>query len=135
MGGDLRQKGIDTMTKMTYGKALAYVLDNCTIPEDVSERLTTLAAQLAKKNGAERKPTAIQVANEGYKAAIVAFMTPATMYTVTDVIKGCEAVEGFSNQKVSALMRQLEQEGVLEKVVDKRKSYFQLVEVEDEEEE
>lgn len=47
------------MAKMTYSEALNYVLTNCEIPEDVSERLTAAKATLDKRaetvKGKERK--------------------------------------------------------------------------------
>ena len=116
-------------TKMTYGKAVDYVLKNCDLPEDVREKMGDLAVSLAKKNGSERKPTATQVANEGYKAAIMEYLTDvAEGKTVSDILKDVPAVAGFSNQKVSALMTQLVDEGngPVEKYSDKRRTYFRV---------
>ena len=61
-----------TNTKMTYGKAISYVMENYDLPAEVADKLTALSESLAKKSGAERKPTATQVANEGYKTKITA---------------------------------------------------------------
>lgn len=117
-------------TKMTYKVAIENAIAG-NITDEVKDKLTALIAQLDKKNGAERKPTANQVANEGYKTAIMEFMRNAgAAMTVTDVIKGCDAVAGFSNQKVSALMRALEADGELVKFTEKRKSYFKVAEEE-----
>lgn len=79
---------------------------------------------LAKKNSADKKPTAAQVANDGIKAAILDGMEADRLYTVTDLQKSIEACAELSNQKVSALMRQLKDEGAVVKTEDKRKSYF-----------
>ena len=83
---------------------------------------------LEKKNSAERKPTAQQVANEGIKAAIVAGMAPNRLYTVTEIQKEIPECAEMSNQKVSALVRQLKDAGLVVKTEDKRKSYFSLAE-------
>lgn len=130
MGGDQRQKGFDTMTKTTYKTAVEYAIAHLTdAPADVQDKLAALAASLEKKSGAERKPTATQVANEGFKSAIVDFLGNADApQTVTDVLKGIAAFDGFSNQKVSALMSQLVKDGVVVKTTDKRRSYFALAE-------
>ena len=121
---------VDTMsnTKTTYRSAVEYAVKNLAdAPQDVLDKLTALAASLEKKSGAERKPTATQVANEGYKAAIVDFLGGVDApQTVTDILKGVPALEGFSNQKVSALMTQLKDAGVVVKTSDKRRSYFAL---------
>ena len=114
-------------SKTTYRSAVEYAIRNLTdAPADVTEKLTALCASLERKSGAERKPTATQVANEGYKAAIVEFLCDADPCTVTDILKGVPALEGFSNQKVSALMTQLVNAGEVVKTTDKRRSYFAL---------
>ena len=83
---------------------------------------------LAKKNSSEKKPTAQQVANEGIKAAIVAGMTPNRLYTVTEIQKGIPECAEMSNQRVSALLRQLKDDKVVVRTEDKRKAYFSLAE-------
>ena len=80
---------------------------------------------LAKKNTSEKKPTAVQVANEGLKEIIMDVLNEnGGLMTVTDIQKSCEELAGLSNQKVTALIRQLKEDGKVEKVEDKRKSYF-----------
>lgn len=80
---------------------------------------------LAKKNSAEKKPTAQQVANEGIKQIILQVLTDnGGLMTVTDVQKSCAELSELSNQKLSALLRQMKDDGFVEKVEDKRKSYF-----------
>lgn len=81
---------------------------------------------LAKKNAAEKKPTAVQVANEGIKQAIVAGMEQDKLYTITDIIKSVPECADLTNQRVSALVRQLMPE-YIERVEEKRKAYFRLV--------
>lgn len=81
---------------------------------------------LAKKNSSEKKPTAVQTANEGIKTAILNGMEVGKMYTITDLIKDIPEISELTNQKVSALVRQLMPE-YIEKIEDKRKSYFRLV--------
>ncbi len=80
---------------------------------------------LAKKNAStgERKPTATQKANEGIKEEILAVLSDEAV-TVTEIVKSLEA--DYTNQKISALLRQLIADGKVEKVVDKRKSLFKL---------
>lgn len=80
---------------------------------------------LAKKNTSEKKPTAIQVANEGLKEVILNVLTEnGGLMTITDIQKSAEELAELSNQKISALVRQLKDDGKVEKVEDKRKSYF-----------
>lgn len=115
-------------SKTTYRSAVEYAIKNLSdAPAEVMEKLTALSASLERKSGTERKPTATQVANEGYKSAICEFLRGADKpLTVTDILKNVPAVEGFSNQKVSALMTQLVTVGAVVKTADKRRSYFAI---------
>ena len=79
---------------------------------------------LAKKNSSEKKPTAQQTANEAIKSAILAGMEDNHLYTITDLQKAIPELVDLSNQKVSALVRQLKDAGLVVKTEDKRKSYF-----------
>ena len=80
---------------------------------------------LAKKNSAEKKPTANQVANVGIKNEVVTVLTNANApMTVTDIQKSMTG--DLSNQKISALLRQLVADGVVVRTEDKRKAFFAI---------
>ena len=81
---------------------------------------------LAKKNSADKKPTAQQTANEAIKSAIVEAMEANHLYTVTEIQKSVAECAELSNQRVSALLRQLKDDGVVVRTEDKRKAYFSL---------
>ena len=83
---------------------------------------------LAKKNAGDKKPTAKQMENDAVKQVILDEMTanPDKLYTVTDLIKTVPELAEYTNQRVSALLRQMIDADKVEKVVDKRKSYFRL---------
>jgi len=81
---------------------------------------------LDKKSGAEKKPTAQQTANEGIKTAIAEGMTENHLYTVTEIQKEIPECAELSNQRVSALLRQMIADGVIVRTEDKRKAYFSL---------
>ena len=83
---------------------------------------------LAKKNSADKKPTAQQVANDGIKSAIAEGMTPNRLYTVTEIQKEIPECAEMSNQRVSALLRQMKEDGIIVRTEDKRKAYFSLAE-------
>lgn len=91
--------------------------------EEITEKLKGMITQLEKKSGSERKPTATQVANEGYKALILDFLTSEKM-TVSDIIKGIPEFDGFTPQKVAPLVKSLLEAGLVEKVTEKGRSYF-----------
>jgi hypothetical protein len=82
---------------------------------------------LAKKNSAEKKPTAVQIANEGVKSVILETLEKnGKMMTISEMQKVNEELGGLSNQRVSALIRQLIADGKVERIEDKRKAYFKL---------
>ena len=95
---------------------------------ELVEKIDNELALLAKKNSAEKKPTAQQTANEGIKSAIVDGMESGKAYTITDIIKSVDACADLTNQRVSALMRQLVESGAVVRTEDKRKAYFTLAE-------
>ena len=119
--------------KMTYAKALEIAMNAVKENKEVYDKLDALKASIAKKNSAERKPTATQKANEGYKEAILEFMEVGKKYTITDLMKEVVELADLSNQRVSALVRQLKEEGLVERTEEKRKAYFSKKIVVDEE--
>ena len=116
-----------TNTKMTNRKALTYAIENCDLPADVREKFEAMIASLDRKAGAERKPTAKQGENAAVRAAIVEFINENAEgdgFTCSDLIKVCPAVEGKSNQYVSAILRQAVLAGEVSKGTVKRRTYF-----------
>ena len=79
---------------------------------------------LAKKNSADKKPTAQQVANGNIKEAILNGMADNRLYTVTEIQKEVAECAELSNQRVSALLRQMVADGQVVRTEDKRKAYF-----------
>lgn len=116
------------MEKMTNLKAVAYVLENCELPADVAEKMEKIKASFEKKATGERKPTPTQLANAILKVAILSYMTEQSerLFSISELIKEVPELEGLSTQKVSPLMAKLVDELKVVKVVEKRKSYFQI---------
>ena len=114
--------------KMTKAQMFAQIKANHNLSADEVAFIDHELELLAKKNSAEKKPTAQQVANDGIKTAIAEGMTPNRLYTVTEIQKEIPECAELSNQKVSALIRQLKDAGLVVKTEDKRKSYFSLAE-------
>ena len=78
-------------------------------------------AEMHAKKNATRKPTKAQAENENIKAEILAFMENGVQYTVTEIQK---AVGLESNQKASALIRQLKEADLVVRIESKGKAYF-----------
>jgi ribosomal protein S25 len=106
--------------KMTYVQAIDIALEVVT-NEEAHDRLEALKASLAKRNVSRSgKPTKTQVANESVKNAIADYLANGEAHTATEI---GEAV-GISNQKASALLRQMKENGLVDKYSDKRVTYF-----------
>jgi hypothetical protein len=114
------------MTKATAWGIVKGIVENSNHPQsaELIAKIDNEIALLAKKNSAEKKPTVQQVANEGIKTAIVDGMESGTAYTITDIIKSVPECAELTNQRVSALMRQLVESGAVVRTEDKRKAYF-----------
>ena len=80
---------------------------------------------LSKKSGS-KKPTATQVANEGLKSVILTVLECSECMTASDVLASADDFAGLSNQKISALLRQLVLDGSVIKNTDGKKTLFKL---------
>ena len=124
------QKGIDTMAntkKMTKRDYFTAILSKYPLTDAEKAFVEHELELLEKKNSSEKKPTAQQVANEGIKTAILAGMTPNRLYTITEIQKEIPECAELSNQRVSALIRQMVGNEIV-RTEDKRKAYFSLAE-------
>lgn len=85
---------------------------------------------LLDKKAQNKKATKTQEQNVGIKATILEVLATIGSGTVTDIQNGNEELSALSNQKVSALVRQLVESGEVMKTTDKKKSIFSLAESE-----
>ena len=128
-------KEVDTMTNTSNRKptkrdrfnallAIPAVAEDAELVEFINHEIELLD----KKNTAERKPTAKQVENAGFKADILAWMEPDTKYLSADVAKGVPSIiaAGISVNRVTAMLTQLVNDGAVIRTEDKRKSYYSL---------
>lgn len=98
----------------------------------VADALAFLDERIAiteKKNASpgERKPTALQVENEGIKGVIVATLSAIGQPTaIVDLQKSNAELASLSNQKLSALLTQLVKAGVVVRSEVKGKAHFAL---------
>ena len=83
---------------------------------------------LLDKKAQNKKATKTQEQNVGIKATILEVLAIIGSGTVTDIQNGDEELSALSNQKVSALVRQLVESGDVVKTTDKKKSIFSLAE-------
>ena len=111
--------------KMTKAQMFAQIKANHNLSADEIAFIDHELELLAKKNSAEKKPTAQQTANKGIADAIVAHLSadPSRLFTITELIKEVPACADLTNQRVSAIIRPLIGVSV-ERVEEKRKAFF-----------
>ena len=112
------------MTKMNYFEIL-----RATYPQDVENYDEIIAfidheIELLKSRKTSHKMTATQKANIGLANDIFDGMEVGKMYTITEIMKEIPACHDLTNQKVTSIVTKMVDEGRIEKVVEKRRSYF-----------
>ena len=117
--------------KMTKADYFKQILANYSLTAEERVFIEHELELLAKKNSAEKKPTAQQVANAGVAEAILFHMSaePNRLFTITELIKEVPVCAGLTNQRVSAIVRALKDEGKVERVEEKRKAFFRIMRV------
>lgn len=111
--------------KMTKKEMWAQILANYPLTDEEKDYINHEIELLNKRNSKDRKPTATQVANEGIKQNIIAYLDEqAEPKTISDINKGAEGCEDLSNQRISALVRQLIQDGMVARTEVKGRAYF-----------
>ena len=82
---------------------------------------------LDKKNSAPKAPTAKQVENEKIKDYILAHLVKPM--TISEMLKDflADYPTELSNQRVSAIVKQLVEDNSVVRTVDKRKAYFSVI--------
>ena len=126
------------MTKLTSKVALSYavaILTNAEVNKDftseqIVEKLNSMIAQLDKKSGSEKKLTEQQIQNGSFKTDILILLSDGKARTATEILNEVPNFEGtnMTNQRVSALLRQLILDGKVVKDTVKGKSYFKIAE-------
>ena len=122
---------IDTMAntkKMTKADYFKQIMANYPLTDEEKAFVEHELELLAKKNSAEKKPTAQQIANGNIADAIVAHLSadPNRMFSITEIIKEVPECADLTNQRVSAIVRGLIGSKV-ERIEEKRKAFFRFL--------
>lgn len=98
-----------------------------TLPDLTTEQVAFINHELellTKKNSGEKKLTAVQVANIQLKVDIENAMEVDRMYTVSDMVKTFVCCDGLSSSKVTAMLTQMAEDGIVERTVIKGRAYY-----------
>ena len=114
MANKITKKEMFTMIK-------ARVKDNAEMVAFIDHEI-----ELLDKKASNKKATKTQEANVGIKSTILAVLEGGKSMTVTEMQGASAELGELSNQKVSALVRQLVEAGEVVKTIDKKVSRFSL---------
>ena len=116
--------------RLTKAQKFAILADLPAVKADpmLSEFIAHEVELLAKKNSADKKPTAQQEANAVIKTAVLEVLDDGKLRTVSDLLKEVPGLpDTMTNQRMSALVRQMVDAGQVKRTEDKRKAYFSIV--------
>ena len=107
--------------KEMFTRIKAQVKDNAEMVAFIDHEI-----ELLDKKASNKKATKTQEANIGIKSTILAVLGSGKSMTVTEMQGASAELGELSNQKVSALVRQLVEAGKVVKTIDKKVSRFSL---------
>ncbi len=119
MANKITKKEMFTMIK-------AQVKDNAEMVAFIDHEI-----ELLDRKASNKKATKTQEANIGIKSTILTVLEGAKPMTVTEMQGASAELGELSNQKVSALVRQLVEAGKVVKTIDKKVSRFSLADTDD----
>ena len=119
MANKITKKEMFTMIK-------AQVKDNAEMVAFIDHEI-----ELLDKKASNKKATKTQEANVSIKSTILAVLEGGKSMTVTEMQGASAELGELSNQKVSALVRQLVEAGKVVKTIDKKVSRFSLADTDD----
>lgn len=85
------------------------------------------AIEALDKKSTAKSVSKTQIANEEIKATMLELMTPTSLYTCTQMLKMLDDERVTSQQKVTSLFSALVDEGKVERVKDKKTTYFKKI--------
>lgn len=116
------EKKITKKDRFNQLLAIETVKQNAELVEFIKHEIELLEKK-ASKSGA----TKTQKENEEIKSnLVVALAEVGKAVTISEFMKASEYAGQFSNQKLSAMLKQLKESGLVEKTVVKGKSYFSV---------
>ena len=113
--------------RMTKAQKFQMLADLPAVKADpmLSEFIAHEMELLTKKNTADKKPTAQQEANAVIKQNVLTVLADGEKRTVSDLLKMVpDLPDTMTNQRMSALVRQMVDAGEVIRTEDKRKAYF-----------
>ena len=115
--------------RMTKAQKFQMLADLPAVKADpmLSEFIAHEMELLAKKNTADKKPTAQQEVNAVIKQNVLTVLADGKKRTVSELLKMVpDLPDTMTNQRMSALVRQMVDAGQVVRSEDKRKAFFAI---------
>lgn len=112
--------------KMTKAEMFSLIADLLADNEDVVAFCEHEKELLAKKRASGSKPTKTQIENEGIKATILENLANSEVAMTIGELCATNGLDGLTNQRVSALVTQLKNDGKVIRTEVKGKAFFKL---------
>lgn len=110
--------------KDNFEKVLEFIPEeNVELVEFIKKEIDALVRKSNTKSKAEKEKAA---ANESLKSALLRVLGDFDKPVTVTQLMNCEEFTGFSNQKLSAMLRQMKLEGSVIRTEEKKKAYFSL---------
>lgn len=98
------------------------------VTSEVAQNYLAHELELLDKKSANKKDTKKQIENQGIKATIAETLATIGRGTVSEIMKANAELGELSNQKISALLKQMVDDGNVIKTIEKKTSIFSMVE-------
>jgi len=110
--------------KDNFAKVLEFIpMENVELREFIKKEIDALERKSNTKSKAEKEKAA---ANESLKSALLRVLGDFGEPVTVTQLMNCEEFTGLSNQKLSAMLRQMKLEGSVIRTEEKKKAYFSL---------
>ena len=110
--------------KENFEKVLEFIpVENVELVEFIKKEIDALERKSNTKSKAEKEKAA---ANESLKSALLRVLGDFGKPVTVTQLMSCEEFAGLSNQKLSAMLRQMKLEGSVIRTEEKKKAYFSL---------
>ena len=119
----MNEKNVKVTKRERFAQLLA--INEVAQNQDLVDFINHEVELLTRKNSSEKKPTAAQLENEKTAEVVLATLVEnGNGMTVTEIIKSNKDLGEFTNQKITAILRNLVSADKVERIEDKRKTYF-----------
>lgn len=114
--------------KMTYVEAITIAMENADLSPEVTARLNDLINSLTKKTVSKAQQEKARE-NADLKERIHQYLDLTGEWeSIASLLTNCPALNGLSAQRVSRLLTDLKDAGLIDRKLEKGKVYFRITE-------